>query len=271
MKPTTTPLRAALGLIAVTLALATGATGSAAAPRFTVPDPYPIPQSNRGVPDLAALDISATGFMPHAAVYAQLCDGVPPASAQWNPHADCGPATAAVRADSQGSVDFKGSNPNWQILIWHGSTPTNRQFGEQNFNCLASRDNPNKITTAEGNLPIDPGVPAGGSRQGGDRANPGGIKGSAPCQVRLTTYLGAYQPGDLYLPIDLAASGGPSAALTSSGGTGPGAIAAIAVVVLLAGGSTSYLLRRRISRNARRQPAAYRPRSSPRERVSQKG
>lgn len=262
------------GPAALALCFALGATAPAsAAARFTVPDPYAVPQSAPGVPNLAAVDISATGFAPHVPVYAELCDGVPPSSAQWNPHADCGPATAAVRADSAGTVDFKGANPNWQILIWHGSTPTNRQFGEQNFNCLAAEDNPNRVTTAHGNLPVDPGIPAWGSRQGGDRANPPGLKGSAPCQIRLTVYPGAYQPSDVFLPVNLTAgaSAGGNAASSGAAGPSPGLITAIVIGSLIVAGEGAYLLRRRNRRATGSRPTTHEPPSTSRERLVRKG
>ena len=129
--------------------------------------------------------------------------------------ADCGPAEAAEKVQANGLAEFPGTNPNYAILVWHGSNGDDKVYGEMPFSCLAPDDNPQSTVTAQGNLPIDQTLPAWGSSKGGTSANPTGINPTAPCQIRVTSSLPAYSPSDIFDPINLTATGN-----SSSGGSG---------------------------------------------------
>ena len=230
---------------AVTAAFAAAgiaATSAFAVGTFTVAHPYPMPQTSQGVLNRSAVDVSAGGFTPGTFVFAQLCDGLPPNSAHWTPAADCGPASANEKVPASGVVRFPGTDPNYAILVWHGSNQNDKLNGEQSFNCLAPDDDPTGHATARGNQPIDAFIPAWGSSKGGNTTNPVGYQGSAgsaPCQIRLSSDAGSYSTSDIFDPIDLSAkactgtclsapagsagSGSRSASGSGSGATGSGA------------------------------------------------
>jgi hypothetical protein len=200
------------------------------------------------VVNLPAVDPGVKGYKPAQFVYAQVCDGVPGASPKWSPGADCGPATAAIRVANNGTATFPGTSTSYDIVIWHGSDANNSLLGEMPFDCLAADDNPRATTTADGKQPIDPAIPAWGSTKGGDGANPSSFDPSNPCQIRFSTNEASYSPSDLFVPIDLGASGTASLAAAQSGtgssGVGGVAIAAIAVGAVLVGGIAWVWLRR---------------------------
>ncbi len=216
------------------------ASPASAAARFTVADPYRVPQSSPGVPNLGAIDITATGLQPGKFVFAQLCDGSSPGVSPWNPQADCGPAEAGLKVPATGTVSFPGSDPNFGLTLWHGSNANNKTLGEMAFNCLAPDDNPNGTVTAQGSQPIDPNEPAWGALSG--RNTVGG--GAAPCQIRITTSTASYTPTDIFDPINLTASGhttptGSSSTGPSSNGSGStGAAGSSGAASNSAGGST---------------------------------
>lgn len=223
----------ALALLGLTVVGLTGGSAVAAG-KLNVPDPYPVPQSAPGVPNRAAVDITVSGLTPGTFENAQLCDGVSPTSAKWAPNTDCGPAEAAFRVPASGVAQFSGTNPNFAIILWHGSNGGDKVYGEMPFNCLAPNDNPQSSVTAQGNQPIDSTLPAWGSSMGGTSANPTGSNGSVPCQIRFTSSLPSYSPGDIFEPINLAATHaslatGATATAKGAGATGHGSGATGAV------------------------------------------
>ncbi len=223
----------AAAMTAVFAATGVAATSAFAMGTFTIAHPYPMPQSSQGVLNRSAVDVVAGGFTPGSFVFAQLCDGLPPTSAHWTPAADCGPATTNERVPANGVVKYPGVDPNYAILVWHGSNQNDKLNGEQSFNCLAPDDDPTGHATARGNQPIDPFIPAWGSSKGGNPTNPAGYQGSAgsaPCQIRLSSDAAAYSTSDIFDPIDLSARActgtclsapaGSSGSATGSAGSG---------------------------------------------------
>lgn len=213
-----------------------------AAGQFTIPNPYPVPQSSPGVLNLAAVDITASGFTPGTFWFAQLCDGLPANNPNWTPAADCGPATSSEKVPTSGTLSYPGTDTTgYALLMWHGSNANDTLNGEQAFNCLDTVDDPNGTTTVNGAQPIDPAIPAWGSSAGGNLNNPPGFQGSAgsaPCQVRISQNAGGFSTTDIYDPISLAA---PSGGVPES----PMAIALPIGAAAVIGGGAFLALRRR--------------------------
>jgi hypothetical protein len=223
--------------------------GSAALVAFTAvpawaqsvsPDPYPVPQSSPGIPNLSAVSVTASGLTAGTSWYAGTCDGVPFTNPGWSPPNDCGPFSGAnVVPASTDSLTF-GGNPETSsasnaFLLWHGSNGDDTVFGEMPFNCLAPDDPPAGPTTTEGNLPIDPSLPSWGSSAG---ENPGVGGGTAPCQITVTENANSFLSNNLQDPINLTAT----APIPQS----PVAIALpVGAAVLLVGGAAAIGIRRR--------------------------
>ena len=203
---------AAIGSLAVGIA----ASPASAAAGLTVRDPYPVPQSTRGVPDADAIDITAAGLSPGLFVYANFATARLPVrrTGQRKPTAD----RRALRSRyKQAGRWHSRERPELRRKVWHGDNANDTNLGEQQFNCLAPDDNPGSAVTTDGGQPIDSREPAWGSSKGRDSA--GG--GPAPCQIRVTTSLGVYSSSDLFDPINLTATGAANA--SGSGGSGSGA------------------------------------------------
>ncbi len=203
------------------------------------PNPYPVPQSSPGIPDLSQVSVTATGLPVGTTWFAATCDGVPFTQAGWSPQNDCGPFSGANPVPSTGTLTFGGNpettNTTNSFLLWHGSNGDDNVLGEMPFNCLAPDDLTAGTTTTEGGLPIDPGEPSWGSSQG---VNPGVGGGTAPCQITISQTTGAFNSTNLQDPLNLTA--------TSNIPESPVAIALpVGAAVLLVGGGTAMGLRRR--------------------------
>ena len=223
-----------------------------AAPAFATealnPNPYAPPQNPTGVPYDQYVNVTATGLPVGVTFSAVVCDGnVPTTTPGWSIANNCGPPGGAQSVPSSGTLTFGGDVEVAQpttaaFLLWHGNNASaaeqNNPFwlGEMPFNCLAPDDNPNGPTTAEGDQPIDNGLPSWGASSGGSVS--GG--GTAPCQILITENPNetSFNPAtDVLDPLNLtAAPASPES---------PAAIALPVGAALLLGGGSLLIIRRR--------------------------
>jgi hypothetical protein len=195
---------ATIGASAAAVALT--AAPALAAPTLS-PNPYPVPQSSPGVPDLNSVAVQASGLTVGTQYYATYCDGLPITNAAWSATTDCGPFSGANTAPSSGNLTFGGdpatSTSTAAFELWHGDA-ANSAFGEQPFNCLAPDDNPQSTATTDGNQPIDPNEAAWGATAPVGATQGGG---SAPCNVLVSTVggLGANSSNSVEDPVNLVA------------------------------------------------------------------
>jgi hypothetical protein len=82
-------------------------------------------------------DISVSGFKANQPIYLEICDGVAPTTAGWEPtlHCDTGSSPAAGVANGSGSYTFSHTDPNHALKPFKGASPSG------SFNCVAAHDN----------------------------------------------------------------------------------------------------------------------------------
>jgi hypothetical protein len=108
----------------VLLVVASGASAAV----IVRPDHVPTVVAN------APVNVVASGFPTGKSVFVEQCDGVDPASAQWDVTQDCdnGASPPPVIADTHGNVTFPAGNPNRAFRPFQGESP------QSLFNCIAS-------------------------------------------------------------------------------------------------------------------------------------
>jgi hypothetical protein len=126
-----------LGAIIAVLGLvcAMGASAWAISIQDPSGNPFSVPGDAMGNPEF--FNITATGFQPFEAAYAQICDGTPPTSTGYsvNDHCDLETSNAPAHADTSGNAFFDATDAQGTRLnVFKGPSPENR------FNCLSPDD-----------------------------------------------------------------------------------------------------------------------------------
>ena len=184
---------------------------------------------NPNTPDPNLVTISGTGYSPSTTVFFLLCDGVPQTAAGWSLTKDCDSTNDSAIVNTSGSFTDT-DDPDLPLV--RGESDNDQ------FNCLATDDNPNSTLTADGsNDPIDPTKPSWGSTTVGSAGG-----GTAACQLRISYSFTTSQPAsDKYFTGIVS----PTAPSITPESPMPILLPAGAGLVLAGAGGVIYLKRRR--------------------------
>jgi len=196
---------------------------------------YTVPETSSNVPDNTQITVSGASYSPSASISTMVCDGKVPGSTGWSKTADCdnGSSNSTAVVAANGTWTMPPTNPNFIQLIFRGQSPSDQ------FNCLASDDNPNGTTTSDGSAQnIDHLKPSWGETTVGTAGG-----GTAPCNLMITyTPTGGLLPSDFFIPLVIAPAGGSAGQTPES--PLPILLPIGAVAVLGAGGAIAYRKRR---------------------------